>query len=35
LTGLINGVANQVNVAVAKDMAAPVNNLRESDSIDS
>ena len=35
LTGLINGVANQVNVAVAKDMSAPVNNLRESDSIDS
>lgn len=35
LTGLINGVANQVNVAVVKDMPAPVNNLRESDSIDS
>lgn len=35
LTGLINGVANIVHVAVAKDMAAPVNNLRESDEIDS
>ena len=35
LTGLINGVANKVNVAVAYDMSAPVNNLRESDEIDS
>lgn len=35
LTGLINGVANKVNVAVAYDMPAPVNNLRESDEIDS
>lgn len=35
LTGLINGVANRVNVAVAYDMSAPVNNLRESDEIDS
>ncbi len=35
LTGLINGVATKVNAAVVYDMAAPVNNLRESDSIDS
>lgn len=35
LTGMINGVANKVNVAVAYDMSAPVNNLRESDEIDS
>lgn len=35
LTGLINGVANRVNAAVAYDMPAPVNNLRESDEIDS
>lgn len=35
LTGLINGVTNKVNVAVAYDMPAPVNNLRESDEIDS
>lgn len=35
LTGLINGVANRVNAAVAYDMSAPVNNLRESDEIDS
>lgn len=35
VTGLINGVANKVNVAVIYDMKAPVNNLRESDSIDS
>lgn len=35
LTGLINGVANKVHAAVARDIAAPVNNLRESDSIDS
>ena len=32
---MINGVANKVNVAVAYDMSAPVNNLRESDEIDS
>nr|DAX00533.1 MAG TPA: hypothetical protein [Bacteriophage sp.] len=32
---MINGVANRVNVAVAYDMSAPVNNLRESDEIDS
>lgn len=35
LTGMINGVANKVNAAVAYDMSAPVNNLRESDEIDS
>lgn len=35
LTGLINGVASKVNAAVAYDMSAPVNNLRESDEIDS
>lgn len=35
LTGLINGVATKVNAAVVYDMTAPVNNLRESDSIDS
>ena len=35
LTGMINGVANEVNAAVAYDMSAPVNNLRESDEIDS
>ena len=35
LTGLINGVANKVHAAVVRDIAAPVNNLRESDSIDS
>lgn len=35
LTGLINGVASKVNAAVAYDMSAPVNNLRESDKIDS
>ena len=34
-TGLINGVANEVNAAVIYDMQAPVNNLRESDTIDS
>lgn len=35
LTGMINGVANKVNAAVVYDMSAPVNNLRESDEIDS
>lgn len=35
LTGLINGVASKVNAAVVYDMSAPVNNLRESDEIDS
>lgn len=35
LTGMINGIANKVNAAVAYDMSAPVNNLRESDEIDS
>lgn len=35
LTGMINGVASKVNAAVAYDMSAPVNNLRESDEIDS
>ena len=35
LTGMINGVANKVNAAVAYDMSAPVNNLRESDEVDS
>lgn len=33
--GQINGVAEQVRVCVIKDMEAPVNNLRSSDSIDS
>lgn len=35
ITGMINGMANEVNVAVVYDMEAPVNNLRYSSAIDS
>lgn len=35
LTGLIDGMSNEVNVAVVYDMQAPVNNLRYSKEIDS
>ena len=35
IPGKIDGITTQVRGAVIKDMPAPVNNLRESDKIDS